>query len=186
MCRHLAVAALVLGSIAMLAVGVSGLASAGLGAAFGKAFVAGDPPATHYSAARCADFHEYHPGATDCEAAATAHHFDEVIVYRGAAGVLGALALGASWLLRKRKQLSWNLLPDGFVATIGCIAFGLAALWCGGTAIDRLALGGHDAGAGQFLSAAIVAVIACVPFARSLAGTLADRLPPSTPRVASA
>jgi hypothetical protein len=180
MLRDLAVAALVLGAVAMVAVGVSGLASAGLGSAFGKSFVAGDPPGTHYPAARCADFLEYHPHAHGCAAAATAHHFDEIVSYRSAAGVLGVIALAALWFWRRRHDVSWALLPEGFVATIGCVAFGLAALVCAGNAADRLTTGGRDAGAGQFLSAAIVAVLAFVPFARSLLDTFAHRLPPAS------
>jgi len=186
MLRALVLAAVVLGAIGMFAVGVSGAASAGLGAMFGKAFVAGDTPGTQYTPARCADLLEYHPHAPDCEAAATAHHFDEVITYRGAAGVLGAIGLGVLWLWRRRRTLSWSLLPDGFVATIGCVAFGPVALLPAVTAIYRIVVGGSDAGAGQFLSAAVVAAIAFVPFAISLIDTFAARLPPAHAPVAPA
>ena len=182
--EQLVVAAATLGAIAMIAVGASGVLSGGLGAAFGKPFVSGDLPGTTYSASRCADFHEYHPSAPTCAAAAAAHHFDEVVTYRLAAGLLGLVVLGALALLRRRRRLAWDLLPDGFVATMGCVGFGLAALWCGGTAIDSFVLGGHTGGAGQYLSGAIASAIAFVPFARSLLDTFASRLPPAMPAVA--
>src|SRR5436190_11734868 len=61
---QLVMAMLLLGSIGMIAIGVSGLVAAGMGSAWGKSFVAGDPPGITYTAARCADFFEYHPRPT--------------------------------------------------------------------------------------------------------------------------
>ena len=91
--REAARSLVLLGAVGLLAIGLSGLLAAAGGAALGKAFVSGDGPDVTYSATRCADLQEYHPSPT-CEQAATGHHYDEVVGYRLAAGVLGLVVLG--------------------------------------------------------------------------------------------
>src|SRR5205085_5861062 len=117
---------LLLGGIGFVAVGASGAVAAGMGSAWGKAFVSGDPPDIRYTAARCAQFQEYYPRPT-CEEAATAHHFDEVVTYRLAAGLLGLLALGAYRAARRRVAPAVGVLPDAFVPTVGAAVYGVAA-----------------------------------------------------------
>ncbi len=157
---ELALALSLLFGIGMSAIGASGLVAGAFGAAFGKSFVAGDTNGVTYLPARCADFLSYFPRAGSCEAAATAHHFDEVVQYRIAAGVLGLLTLAGWWLLRRRfGGRNRGALPEGFVATIGAALFGLAAL-------TLLALGGlpillgEPTGAGGLLSGGVVALVA--------------------------
>ena len=49
------------------------------GRVFGAAFVAGDAPGVTYTPARCADYFEYFPRASDCTQAAALHHWGEVV-----------------------------------------------------------------------------------------------------------
>jgi hypothetical protein len=63
-----------LSGIGLVAIGVSGLFAEVMGRLWGAAFVAGDPPGSTYTPARCADFQEYLPGH-DCLSAAALHHW---------------------------------------------------------------------------------------------------------------
>lgn len=151
--------AVLLGAIALVAVGISGGVAAAMGALFGHSFVAGDEPGVRYSAARCADFFEYEPHAHTCEQAATEHHYGEVVSYRVAAGLFGALVLGACAFLRRRPELfRTDRLPVAFDETVAALCFGGAAAFLLGNGLDR-AIVGHD-GAGMFLSGGVVAAIA--------------------------
>jgi hypothetical protein len=47
-----------LGSIGLIAIGLSGLLAAGMGMAFGKQFIAGDPPGVTYTFERCNEYLE--------------------------------------------------------------------------------------------------------------------------------
>lgn len=163
---ELALALSLLFGIGMSAIGASGLVADAFGAALGKSFVAGDTNGVTYTPARCADFLSYFPHAGSCEAAATAHHFDEIVTYRIAAGVLGLLALGGWYLLRRRFARRGGLLPEGFATTIGVTLFGLAALILlamGGIPI----LLGQPTGAGGQLSGGLLALSVFAGFARS-------------------
>jgi hypothetical protein len=150
----------VLGGIGLVAVGLSGVLAAGAGITFGKSWVAGDPPSVHYSASRCADFLEYAPHARSCELAATEHHFGEIVDYRIAAGLLGALVLGTCALLirRRRRLFRVDRLPLAFDATVAAILFGAAATFLVGYGLDQQRLGYQ--GAGFYLSGGVVALAA--------------------------
>jgi hypothetical protein len=128
--RDLFVSLWLLGSIGLLAIGASGLLAGLLGGTFGADFVAGDMPGVTYTPARCADFDRLHPEAGDCTAAAIAHHYDEVVEYRVAAGVLGALSLAVWFGLRAtlRGNEGTSTLPRTFTSTVGASVFGVAAL----------------------------------------------------------
>jgi hypothetical protein len=155
----------VLGAVALVAIGVSGGVAAGFGLVGGRSFVAGDPPGTRYSAARCADYLEYAPHARTCEQAATEHHYGEVVGYRLAVGVFGLVVLGAVSLVRRRqpKLVATDRLPVAFDDTVAVIAFGGAALVLLGNGADQLMLGND--GAGGWLSGGLVAFVAAVWFA---------------------
>ena len=162
--RQLVLAAMLLGGIGLTAIGVSGLVAAAVGAAFGERFVSGDTAGVTYTPERCAELREYAPQARTCEEAATTHHFGEVVDYRLAAGVLGLLALGLWSLLRRRRQDDPGLLPAGLVAGIGAAAFGAAAAVLLLESAGLLAFGG-GAGAGQYLSGALVSLPLAAAFA---------------------
>jgi hypothetical protein len=173
---RLALALALVGGVGLVAIGASGLVAAGMGAAFGKGFVAGDPPGVTYTQERCADFAEYHPEAGGCQGAAAAHHFDEVVGYRVDAGVLGLLLLGGVWLLgpRLRRRAGGAALPDGFAATVGASLFGVAAAALLLQGVGELALG-RATGAGQYLSGGLVSLVAFAAFAAALARVLFGR-----------
>ena len=173
--RRLLSSAALLGAIGLIAIGVSGGVAAALGAAFGTTYVSGDGIGVTYTASRCADFLEYYPDAGSCEAAATAHHFDEVVNYRLAAGVLGVLALVTFVGLRlvsPFNDVAWAPRAD-LVAIGGFGAFAMAAVVLGVPALIETVVGGP--GAGAYLSAGVVSVIGCAAFLPLLVRSLRVR-----------
>ena len=145
-----------LAAVGLIAIGASGVLSMGLRSAFGSRFVAGDPVGVTYTAVRCADYREYHPEAATCAGAASAHHADEVEMYRVLAGILGVIGLGVwRWKLRGGS----DHLPIELGPTVATVAFGLAGAGLLAQGLSMLAEGTQH-GAGQWLSAAIVALIA--------------------------
>ena len=172
--RQLLLAAVLLGGIGLTAIGVSGLIAQGMGMLFGESFVSGDQPGVSYTPDRCAELLEYAPNTRSCEEAATLHHFGEVVDYRVAAGVLGLLALGCWWLLRRTRRDAPSLLPAGLVAGIGAATFGLAAAGLLLLSIGLLVFG-HGTGAGQYLSGGVVALVVAAAFVVSLLRALLRR-----------
>jgi hypothetical protein len=172
--RELASAAAWLAAVGLIAIGASGLLSAGLGAAFGQSFVAGDPAGVTYTADRCAEFLEYAPGAATCGAAATTHHYGEIVDYRIAAGILGLILLAAYLLARRRHLTETPHLPAAFIATVGASVFGLAGAAFLALSANLLVLG-ERAGVGQYLSGGIVSALVASAFAWSLATSLLGR-----------
>jgi hypothetical protein len=163
-------------AIGLVAVGISGIIAWGLGAAAGKAFVAGDPPGMTYTTARCRDLLEYVPHARSCAAAATAHHFDEVVWYRLGAGVLGgAVLLALAWARRRRQPQ--ELQPETFVPTVAAAVFGIAGLWLIGRGIDNVILK-IDGGGGSYLSGGVVAIVVAGWFTIPIFKALTIRVPP--------
>jgi hypothetical protein len=142
----------------LVAIGISGVVAGIFGWAFGRSFVAGDPPGVTYTAARCADFLEYSPGATTCREAAEWHHYGEVGQYRLGAGLLGVLLLAAYALARRKLQGDPAALPPGFEATIGTAMYGAAAFYLLATSMNG-ALVHETAGIGGWLSGGLVAAV---------------------------
>jgi hypothetical protein len=175
---ELILAATRLVAIGLIAVGFSGVIAWGLGAAAGKAFVAGDPPGMTYSTARCRDFLEYVPHARSCAAAATTHHFDEVVWYRIAAGVLGgAVFLALAWARRHREPR--EVQPETFVPTVAAAVFGIAGIWLIGQGIDSVILK-TDGGGGSYLSGGVVALVIAAWFMIPIVRSLTIRVPTIT------
>lgn len=179
--RQTVLALLLVAGIGLVAIGVSGAVAWGAGRTVGQAFVAGDAPGVVYTADRCTEYHQLAPQEQTCAAAAVAHHFDEVVGYRLDAGVLGVLALAVWWVIarwrrhgRDGRAPSYDVLPAGFVATIGAALFGLAALMLPAGMVELVATGA-DHGAGALLSAGSVAAVAFVGFAAALVRTVRPR-----------
>ena len=171
--RQLVFAAFFLGSIGLLAVGVSGLVAAGMHAAWGPQFVAGDLPDVTYTPQRCAELAALAPHSPSCIAAAARHHTTEVEMYRVAAGMVGAVGVAVCVLLRRRRSAlaDTSALPHGLVPAIGATVFGVSTLALAVQAMQGI--GWHTtAGLGQWLSAAIVsaasAAVFTVEFVREL------------------
>ena len=168
--RALVLSALLLGAVGLVAVGVSGVVAGAERAAFGDRFVAGDLPGRTYDAARCRELREYAPPSASCLDAAAMHHSDEVVFSRVAAGVAGLAAFGLWWVARRRRPPT--PLPPSLVPALGVTAFGLAAAATAVQAADALAVGGTRAGAGQWLSAGVVAALVAAAFATALLRSL--------------
>jgi heme A synthase len=79
----------------------------------------------------------------------------EIVGFRLVAGVLGAIALAAYFLVRRRYAR--DLLPAPVVDTLAVTLFGVTGLWMLGLGVDWLVIGGN--GAGQWLGAAPVALV---------------------------
>lgn len=152
-----------IGVVGLLAVGASGLLGALGAAAYGKAFVSGDPADVRYSAARCADFQEYHRAPT-CAQAATLHHYDEVVGLRLEVGAL-ALVVLVGWLLvarpwrRRPRRPTATALPAAVPPTVGAAVFGLATIALLPAGLAELVSSGTSAGAGNALSAGLVSAV---------------------------
>lgn len=156
-----------LGGVGLTSIGVSGGVAAAFGSAFGKGFVAADAPGVTYTPQRCAEYRALAPGARDCNTAAIDHHFDEIVTYRLAVGVLGLLSLAGCWLVRRklRRFTRARVLPNGFTEIAGAALFGVAAL-----ALLAGAVGPGNNG-GQ-LSGAVVSAFVFLYFGRGLLHTL--------------
>jgi hypothetical protein len=93
-------------AVGLIAVGLSGAVCGLIRYRYGDHTLALDSQSAHLSASRCADLLEYHPEKTTCAAAELAHHADEIVEYRLAAGVLGLIAAAGYVVLRRRSKLS--------------------------------------------------------------------------------
>ena len=168
-----------LGAVGAMAVGVSGLFGAILrilGAS--DAYMAASSSTGNLPAADCARWQSLHPTASNCASAALADWAAETIGYRFAIGVLGAIALAALALVRRRvrRARSARALPTVVSDSVATVAFGTAGVWLVGLAIDAyVSRTGHTAGA--WLTAAPVALTAACFYGRRLARELAT---PST------
>ncbi|MDQ1394195.1 MAG: hypothetical protein QOF30_3172 [Acidimicrobiaceae bacterium] len=150
--RQVGASGLLLGAIGGIAVGVSGILTAILGAFGGSAFIVDISPATHLAPSDCARWLANDPRAHSCYQAALSDWAGEIVGFRLVAGVAGLLALAAFLVVRRR----WPRLPATVVDTIAVTLFGLAGAWMLGLGIDWVAQG-HN-GAGEWLGAAPVAL----------------------------
>src|SRR5437764_7119166 len=87
-------------AVGFVAIGVSGLSCAAIRYRYGDHTLAFDHEGAYLSELRCADL----SGAekTMCAATRLAHHADEIVELRLAAGVVGLLALAAYLVTRSR------------------------------------------------------------------------------------
>jgi hypothetical protein len=168
--RQGVMSAIWLGAVAAIAVGLSGLVAALVGGVWGSRFLVTTPTSADMTASACTRWmHGSH--ALSCAQAAMADWSFEVVGYRIALGILGLLALGLWYLLRRRTRGARLALPAVVVDTVAVVAFGAAGLWLVGQGLDTVVVAsGH--GAGQWLSAAPVALAAAAAFGWHLARTL--------------
>ncbi|MBV9664079.1 MAG: hypothetical protein JOZ37_08940 [Actinobacteria bacterium] len=173
--RPVVLAAMFLIAVGLIAIGVSGGVAQVMGSASSARFVAGDAPGFVNPPARCDYYLEYYPQGHTCSGAAALHHFDEVVLYRLAAGLLGLTVLaGYLWQRRRRRAHDLAVLPDGFIATIGATVFTAAGLFLILYAIDQWKVQ-SSSGTGQYFSGGLVALPVGIAFGISLLRTLARR-----------
>ena len=155
-----------LGALGAIAVGVSGLLAGVMRlAGASNGFLAGSQSTAHLSSSDCARWLSGYPHAQSCAQAALDDWAWETVAYRIAFGVLGLLALGLLVTARRRwpQARAWPALPATVVDTIATTVFGASGVWLAGLGIDALIVNsGH--GAGQWLSAAPVALVAGLVF----------------------
>jgi hypothetical protein len=168
--RGLVASAWLLGAVGAIAVGISGLIALAMRlAGVSNQFVAGRRSTANLSPTDCARWLTGAPHAHSCAQAALDDWAWETVGYRIAFGVLGLLALGLFVVARRRLSLGrgWTSLPATVVDTIATTLFGISGVWLAGLGIDALIVSsGH--GAGQWLSAAPVALAAGLGFGRRL------------------
>jgi hypothetical protein len=163
--RQFALTGVVLGGVGAMAVGASGALSAVIDRVAGPRVLAAPTSHQLLSAGDCARWLGLDPSARTCRAAATADWVNEVIWYRLALGLLGAVALAVFVIARRRSSRvhGWSLLPPAISDTIAATLFAIGALLTLGLGIDAIAVSSGD-GSGQWLSAAAVALVAAGVF----------------------
>jgi HAAS len=150
----------------LIGVGISGGVAAAGAVLYGPEFISGDLPGVTYTAERCADYLEYHPEAADCMAAAVAHHLDETVGTRVDAGILGLLLLAGWWVTKRslRSRIGPSAIPALFVPIATLTLFAGAFVLLGGLGTLQLMSTGWHNGAGSFVSAGLVSLLAVVLF----------------------
>ncbi len=175
-----------LGALGALAVGVSGVIAAVLGAVGGARFLA-DSPGRVLSASDCARWMAADPRALTCHQAAVSDWAAETVFYRLAAGLLGAAALAVFVLARRRlgRRGRWTALPPAVVDTVAATLFGASGVWLLGMGVNA-GVGASGHGAGQWLSAAPVALAAAAVFGLRLLRDLQVPPDPAATRLLTA
>ncbi len=156
--RHIVASGLLLGAIGALAVGVSGIVTAIMGAIGGSTFIVHISSATHFAPSDCSRWLSQNPGAHSCYQAALSDWSGEVVGYRLAIGMLGLLALGVFLVMRRHwsRRQRFGTLPTTVVEAVALTVFGGAGLWMLGLGVDWAVQGQN--GAGQWLGSAPVAL----------------------------
>lgn len=131
----------------LIAIGISGAACQALGWSMGDHVLAQDAQSAHLSTARCADLAEYYPATPTCAAAELAHHADEIVSYRLAAGALGIAVAASLIILSRVSRLTDDEAREQrrryvFTATM---LFGVATAFLLAVGFDRLATAGDSA-----------------------------------------
>ena len=155
--RQIITSALLLGGIAGVAVGASGVVVAAMELVGSKTFIVNISSHTYLARSDCARWLAGYPGVHSCYQAALNDWASDTIMFRLFAGVLGVMALAAYLLLRRRRR--FGDLPASVVDTIAVTVYGLAGLWSLGLGVDLLIQ--QENGAGGRLAVA--------PFALALA-----------------
>ncbi|PZS20392.1 MAG: hypothetical protein DLM57_01365 [Pseudonocardiales bacterium] len=162
--RRVLTSALLLGGLGAVAVGASGVIAALIRLVAGTQALVDVAPGRVLSASDCARWLAADPGARSCREAALSDWAAETVVYRIALGLLGGLALVALGMLRRRATPErWAPLPRVVSDTIALTIFGTAGCWTLGLGVDAI-VGASGHGAGQWLSAAPVALAAAAIF----------------------
>ncbi len=153
-----------LGGVGLVAIGISGLVARAMTALWGLRFMFADPPGTTYSASSCHYWMSIHPRAATCTSAYLAESMADGLQARYAAGLLGLLVLGAIVVRRRLRQAPLVNVPAPSTALTAVAIFFAAAVALAALATDAARVS-HGNGAGQWLSAAVVALVAALSYA---------------------
>lgn len=145
-------AAVLLGGVGLIAVGLSGGVVAVMNAAFGMRFVGGATIAGMGG-------HGINETAQDA------------VSLRVLAGVAGVVLVGG-YLLLRRWSRSTRVLPGGLIDALGAAAFAAATVVLVGASVDQGVTGTGGHGVGYFLSGALIALAGTVVYCARATRTL--------------
>ncbi len=157
--------AALLGGIAATAIGLSGIAALLIRAVSSARFLVASPTAAQLTPSNCARWlgiPNAGPGPA-CRSAAINDWVSEVVAYRLAAGVVGVAVILLLIVRARRQSDGMHLLPALVTDTIAAGAFCVAGVWLLASGVDALVVS-HGNGAGQWLSAAPVALAAAAAY----------------------
>jgi hypothetical protein len=175
MLRHGATQLAPLVGVGLIAIGISGLLARVMTSLWGLRFMFADPPGTTYPASSCSYWMSLHPRAATCTSAYLAESLADGLNARYAAGVLGLVVLAVLVVRRRRRQLPLISLPSPATALIAGGVFCAATVALAAVAADAIRVA-HGNGAGQWLSAAIVALLVAVSYGFAYLHSLHRRL----------
>jgi hypothetical protein len=163
--RRIALSGSLIGGVALVALGLSGVISWVLAAIGGGTFVTAPFPPGSYTQADCARWLAGDPGTRSCLEAMTHDHVGDILLSSLAAGVVGLMILLAFWWMRRRWQdrATLTALPVGSAEALGAVLALLVMVFTLGTAIDAEMVE-RGVGAGQPFSLAAAALGAAAFF----------------------
>jgi hypothetical protein len=161
--------------VGLVAIGVSGLLARAMTSLWGLRFMFADPPGTIYPASSCSYWMSLHPHAATCTSAYLAESFTDGLNARYTAGLLGLAVLAVIAVRRRRRQMPLISLPSPVIAIVAVGVFCAATVALAALAADAIRVA-HGNGAGQWLSAAIVALFVAVSYALAYLRSIHRRL----------
>jgi hypothetical protein len=149
--------------VGLVVIGISGLLARVMTSLWGLRFMFADPPGATYPASSCSHWMSLHPHAATCTSAYLAESFSDGLGARYAAGLLGVAVLAVLAVHRWRRQMSLVGMPSPVAALVAGGVFCTAAVALTALTADAIRVA-HGNGAGQWLSAAIVALLAALTY----------------------
>jgi hypothetical protein len=149
--------------VGLLAIGISGLVARAMTSLWGLRFMFANPPGTTYPASACRYWMSLHPSAASCTSAYLAESFADGLQARYAAGLLGLVVLGVLAARRRLRRAPLISPPSPNASLIAVAVFCAAAIALAALGADAIRVS-HGNGAGQWLSAAFVALLVSVSY----------------------
>ena len=153
-----------LAGVGLVAVGISGIIARAMTSLWGLRFMFADPPGTTYPASSCHYWMSLHPRAATCTSAYLAESLADGLNARYAAGIVGLVVLAVIAVRRRLRRAPLINAPAPSTALIAVAVFLAATVALAALATDAVRVS-HGNGAGQWLSAAVVALIVALSYA---------------------